>query len=79
MLEGVCSHKVKKGNLYILITKYRMTDLRMDLVSGEIFINVDFFRDNSFIFRKEYYVGKSGDVDVNELIDNLHLELNEKI
>ena len=56
-----------------------MTDLRMDLVSGEIFINVDFFRDNSFIFRKEYYVGKSGDVDVNELIDNLHLELNEKI
>lgn len=56
-----------------------MTDLRMDLSSSEIFISVDFFRNETFIFRKEYYVGMSGDVDVNELIDNLHSKLDEKI
>ena len=81
MLEGVCSHKVKKGNLYISITKYKATDLRVDLSNGEIFISVDFFRENSFIFRKEYRVGstRERDIDFHELLDILHTRLNEKI
>ena len=48
----------------------------MDLLTGCIFIIVDFHRETQTHFTREYRVGACGEVDVNKLIDDLHIRLD---
>jgi len=77
MLEVEKNLKIRKGNISIPITKYKLTFLQLDLHTNKIFIRVDFYREQKLVLTKDYDCGEAGDVDVNELINNIHKELND--
>jgi len=76
MLSVKRPFKIIKDNVYVICDGYTLRDLRMDLRTGEIFIIVDFYLEAEIHFTKEYKVGIAGDVDVNKLIDELHIKLD---
>lgn len=76
MLSVEKPFKIRVNDDYIICDGYTFRDLRMDLLTGQIFIVVDFYREKQTIFTRDYRVGVAGDVDVNKLIDDLHIKLN---
>jgi hypothetical protein len=68
--------KIRVEGDYIICDGYTFKDLRMDLLTGDIFILVDFYREKETHFTREYRVGGAGEVDVNKLIDDLHIRLD---
>lgn len=79
MLEVKKDLKIRKDNLYVYCNRYRQKELRMDLDTSKLFIVVDFYRDNETLFTREYEVGECGDVDVNKLIDDLHIRIANEL
>ena len=70
--------KIRKDNLYAICEKYLVRELRMDLDTSEVFIKVDFYRNDFVYFTKEYDVGICGDCDVNKLIKDLHIRIQNE-
>lgn len=58
---------------------YRLTHLTLDLHTQIIYIQVQFYKGSQIIDTRDFEVGKCGDVDVNELIKNLHNTIDAKI
>jgi hypothetical protein len=79
MLEVKKDLKIRKDNLYVYCNRYRQRELRMDFDTSKLFIVVDFYRDNETLFTREYEVGECGDVDVNKLIDDLHIRIANEL
>jgi hypothetical protein len=78
MLEVKKTFKIRKDNLYILVDYYRLTNLVLDLWGNTIFIEVEFFRDDKFLFRQRFETpDKQGDIDVDKQIEYIHKLLNE--
>lgn len=67
--------KVRKDNLYIICDGYYMRELKLDLDTSKVFIIVDFYKENNLRLTKSYEVGICGDLDVNKLIDDLHIRI----
>lgn len=76
MLSVYKPFKLRVDGDYIICDGYTFKDLRMDLLTGDIFIIVDFYREKQTHFTREYRVGACGEVDVNKLIDDLHIRLD---
>jgi hypothetical protein len=73
MLEVVKDIRIRRNNTLIPVSKYKLTTLKLDLHSTKITIKVEFYKKDGSIFIKYYdFVGKE-DVDVNELINQVHL------
>jgi hypothetical protein len=72
MLEKNIELKIRKDNLYVLIDKYKLTTLEVDLYNSVVSIWVDFYRAELFILRRKFDFGEKGDIDVNSLIKQLH-------
>jgi hypothetical protein len=66
------SLRVRKDNLYVPITSYRITKLELELESSIVGLWVDFHRDGVFIFRRRYDFGDKGDISVDDLIRRTH-------
>ncbi len=75
MLEVVKDLRVRKDNTYVPITRYKLTNLRLDLHSEIITIKVGFYRNDDLLFTKIFDMGKCGDTDVNELIKKVHQQI----
>lgn len=78
MLEVRKELKVRKNNTYVPITRYILTNLRLDLHSEIITIKVEFYRQEDLLFTKLYNMGKCGDTDVNELINKVHTQIQNE-
>ena len=72
MLEVKKDLKIRKDNLYVNITDYKLTILELDLDKSSVGIWVEFSRDGVFIVKRKYDFGEKGDIDVNELIKRTH-------
>jgi len=57
MLSVEKPFKIRVNDDYIICDGYTFRDLRMDLLTGQIFIVVDFYREKQTIFTREYRVG----------------------
>lgn len=79
MLEVQKEFKIRKDNLYKLVDRYKLTHLTLDLHTQIISIQVEFYKDGQLIHTRDYQVGECGDVDVNELIKNLHNTIDAKV
>lgn len=77
MLEIEKNLKIRKGNIFIPITKYKLQYLQLDLHTNKIFIRVDFYRKHQLVLSKDYDCGEAGDVDVNDLIKRVHQSIND--
>lgn len=72
--------KVRKDNLYIISDRYNMKELLLDLHTSKVFIIVDFYKENQLRLTRQYEVGICGELDVNKLIDDLHIRIqNESV
>lgn len=78
MLEVIKDIKVRKDNTYVPITKYKLTNLRLDLHSEIITIKVEFYKQENLLFTKLYNMGKCGDTNVNELIKQVHTRIQNE-
>jgi len=78
MLEVIKDIKVRKDNTYVPITKYKLTTLRLDLHSEIITIKVEFYRHDDLLFTKLFKMGKCGDTNVNELIKQVHQQIQNE-
>ena len=72
MLQVKKNIKIRKDNLYVRTTDYKLTTLELDLQNSLVSIWVEFSRDGVFIVKRKYDFGETGDIDVNELIKQLH-------
>jgi hypothetical protein len=74
MLEVVANNlKLKKGNTFIKISKYILTNLILDLHKSNIKIEVELYKDNILIDTKYIFFNEeTEDVDINELIKKTH-------
>ena len=75
MLEVKKDLKIRKDNLYVNITDYKLTTLELDLDKSSVGIWVEFSRDGVFIVKRKYDFGEKGDIDVNELIKQTHYKI----
>ena len=76
MLEQDFHHKIRKNNLYIIVDRYKITNLHLDLHTSKIFIDVEFYKNNRLIHLKSFEMNELfGDTDVNELIRQLKNQL----
>lgn len=78
MLEVIKELKVRKHNLYIPITRYKLTNLRLDLHTEIITIKVEFYRHDDLVYTKYFNMGKCGNTDVNELINKVHQQIQNE-
>ena len=79
MLEGQFNKKIRKNNLYVVVDKFRITNLHLDLWSSKIFIDVEFYKDNRLIHINSFeFMELNGDTDVNKLIDELKNKLENE-
>ena len=78
MLEVRKDLRVRKDNTYVPITKYKLTNLRLDLDSEIITIKVLFYRNDDLIFTKLFNMGKCGDTNVNDLINQVHQQIQNE-
>lgn len=79
MLEKVYNKKIRKNNLYVLVDRFRITNLHLDLWSSKIFIDVEFYKEKRLIHIKSFEMAELfGDTDVNELINNLIIYLENE-
>jgi len=76
MLEKQYHKKIRKNNLYVLVDRFRITNLHLDLWSSKIFIDVEFYKENRLIHIKSFEMAELfGDTDVNKMIDELVIYL----
>ena len=76
MLEGQFNKKIRKNNLYVVVDKFRITNLHLDLWSSKIFIDVEFYKGTRLIHINSFeFIELNGDTDVNKLIDELKNKL----
>ena len=78
MLEVVKNLRVRKDNTYVPITRYLLTTLRLDLHSEIITIKVGFYRNDDLIFTKIFNMGNCGDTNVNDLIKQVHQQIQNE-
>jgi hypothetical protein len=78
MLEVIKDIRVRKDNTYVPITRYILTNLRLDLHSEIITIKVLFYRNDDLIFTKLFNLGKCGDTNVNDLINQVHQQIQNE-
>jgi hypothetical protein len=79
MLEQEFNKKIRKNNLYIVVDKFRITNLHLDLWTSKIFIDVEFFRDNRLVHINSFEFNElNGDTDVNKLIEELKNNLENE-
>ena len=78
MLEVIKDIRVRKDNTYVPITRYKLTNLRLDLDSEIITIKVLFYRKDELLFTKLFNMGKCGDTNVNNLIKPVHQEIQNE-
>ena len=78
MLEVIKDLRVRKDNTYVPITRYKLTNLRLDLDSEIITIKVLFYRNDDLIFTKLFNMGKCGDTNVIELIKQVHQQIQNE-
>ncbi len=72
MLEVIKNLKVRRDNLYVPITSYRIQTMLVDLRKSDITINVDFYRNDILLFSRGYLFNEKGNVDVDILIEKTH-------
>lgn len=64
--------KDNKSNLSVPIDKFIIRQLRWDLDTCDLVVEVDYYFEGDFIFTNDYvWNDKRGDVDVNKLIDEV--------
>ena len=78
MLEVIKDIRVRKDNTYVPITRYILTNLRLDLHSEIITIKVLFYRNDDLLFTKIFNLGKCGDTNVNYLIKQVHQQIQNE-
>jgi hypothetical protein len=78
MLEVRKELKVRKDNTYVPINRYVLTNLRLDLDSEIITIKVLFYRNDDLLFTKLFNMGKCGDTNVNDLIKQVHQQIQNE-
>jgi hypothetical protein len=78
MLEVIKDIRVRKDNTYVPITRYKLTNLRLDLDSDIITIKVLFYRNDDLIFTKLFNMGNCGNTDVNKLIQQVHQQIQNE-
>ncbi len=79
MLKVQKNMKIRKDNLYVAITDYELKTLELDLEKSSVVIWVEFSRDGVFILKRKYDFGDKGDVDVNELIKQVHYRIENGV
>lgn len=79
MLEQEFHHKIRKNNLYIVVDRYKITNLHLDLHTSKIFIDVEFYKNNRLVHLKPFEMNELvGDSDVNKLIRDLKTRLENE-
>lgn len=63
--------KNNKTNLSISIDKFVLRQLRWDLRSSDIIIDVDYYYEESFLFTNEFVYKEKYEVDVHKIIDDI--------
>jgi len=78
MLEITKQLKVRRDNTYVPITRYKLTNLRLDLDSEIITIKVLFYRNDDLLFTKLFNMGKCGNTNVDDLIKQVHQQIQNE-
>ena len=79
MLKVKKNIKIRKDNLYVLCDEYELKTLELDLEKSSVGIWVEFSRDGVFIVKRKYDFGDKGDIDVNELIKQVHYRIEDGV
>jgi hypothetical protein len=78
MLEIRKDLRIRKDNTYVPITRYKLTNLRLDLDSEIITIKVLFYRNDDLLFTKLFNMGKCGNTNVDDLIKQVHQQIQNE-
>lgn len=75
MLEREVYFKIRKNNLYIQVDRYKIVELNLNLETSKITMKVEFYKNSHLVHIRNYDMGECGDVNVNDLIKQLHNEI----
>lgn len=67
--------RIRKANTYVYCDRYKLTMLTLDLWTSQVFIEVEFYKENSLILTKNYNIPTGQgrlDIDVDKIIEELH-------